>query len=116
MATDSATGPELSRAATHSWWQVANLAAKGHAEHWHWYEICGDVVETLRSLSALAARFDVQINDYNLDRLTCDDGADPAARVAEVAGHLQVLHAQLGAAERTADVLFHTLEHLNAQS
>jgi hypothetical protein len=96
-----------------AWRAVAVAQRAAVAGHGDFYALAGDVVATLRALSAVAGVLAVQVAGYGDGRVLRDDaGHDPAARLAEAAAALALVQCDVDRAERAANRFWSEISHI----
>lgn len=96
-----------------AWRRAVHTQQTATPDHSDWYELTGEVVDTLRCLFALADVFASQISSYGSGRVLRDDaGMAPGERLDRAVLHAQSVRAFLLDAERAANGFWSEISHI----
>ena len=113
MNGQARTAVELAEAGAVAWRQVVHAKQTATPDHGDFYALAGELVDTLRSLEALAGLLARQVATYGQGRVLRDDeGVDPAWRIAhaaELAGRVRDL---VAGSERLANQFWSEVGHV----
>lgn len=111
--TGARTALDVAEAGAHKWRQVVHAQQSATPDHSDFYALTGEVVDTLRSLEALASVLGQQVAGYGQGRaLRDDEGAQPAARLASAVADLTRVRELLVGAEGSANRFWSEIGHV----